>query len=64
MTVTVSGELIFRENTVLSYRIVKRSQCAREKQGCKNDVAIFIFLTSFLFVRSTEGIGKPDARTL
>src|SRR5438874_4619718 len=35
VTVTACGELIFLENTVLSHRVVKRSQCTCEKQGCQ-----------------------------
>src|SRR5262245_59165598 len=35
VTVTCAGKFIFRKNTVFSYRAVKRSHCACEKQGCQ-----------------------------
>jgi len=58
VTVTGSGKLIFQENTVPSYRVVKRSQRACESKAAKNDVAIFIVFTSFRCVMTT-GIARP-----
>src|SRR5437764_12989339 len=35
VTVTPCGELIFLENTVLCHRVIMRSHCTCEKQGCQ-----------------------------
>ena len=48
VTVTTSSELILRENAICTGCSVDYSQCTVKSTAAKIDVAIFMFLTSFL----------------